>query len=131
METQLRAAVISWLESAPDLSGLNAIEEESPLKASPPWLGIAASASTDWSTKDRDGREVRIALELVTRGDETDGDAAFVKAITERITTLPADQSTFTIVNARFMRARSERRRNNLRASLLEFRIHILSNDTE
>lgn len=128
METLLRAAVIDWLRADPALAGLNAVEEESPLKASLPWLGLAASASADWSTKDRAGREIRMAFELATRGDQPAADAALIDAIGRRIESLSAAQTGFTLISARFLRARSERRSNNRRAHLLEYRFRLLSN---
>lgn len=128
MENLLRAALVEWLRADPALSALNAIEEESPLAAAIPWLGIAASASTDWSTKDRAGREVRIAIELVTRGDDPAGDAELIGAIERRIEGFPPAHPGFTAINARFLRARSERRSNNRRAALLEYRFHLLAN---
>ena len=128
METLLRAAVIDWLRADPALADLNAVEEESPLKASLPWLGLAASASADWSTKDRAGREIRMAFELVTRGDQPAADAALIDAIGKRIESVPAAQTGFTLISAWFLRARSERRSNNGRAHLLEYRFRLLSN---
>lgn len=128
MESQLRAILIEWLRVDPSLAALNAVEEESPLKVAIPWLGIAASASTDWSTKDRTGREVRIAFELVTRSSETDSDAGLANAIERRVASLPGTQNGFTVVNTRFLRARSERRSNNRRAVLLEYRFNLLAN---
>ena len=127
METLLRAALVGWLRDAPELAGqINSIEEESPLSTSPPWLGIAASASTDWSTKDMRGREVRIALELNTRGDDTAGDGALVAALDRKIEALPESQDGFVIVNTRFLRARAERRARNLRTVLLEYQFRLL-----
>lgn len=128
MEIQLRAALLDWLASDPQLSALNGVGEESPLAVSEPWLGIAASASVDWSTKDRLGREVRIALELATRGDLPDSDAALSDAVELSIAALPAAQSGFTIVNSQFLRARARNRGSNLRAMLLEYRFRILAN---
>jgi len=127
METKLRAALTGWLRAAPDLENtLNSVAEEAPLSASPPWLGIAASASTDWSTKTREGREIRIALELHTRGDDVAGDGALVRAIGKRVDALPRAQDGFEVVNARFLRARAERRAKNLRSVLLEYRFRVL-----
>ena len=131
MENDLRSSLIAWLLADPALAGLNAIEEESPLRASAPWLGIAASAGTEWGSKDRIGREVRIALELVTRGDDPSADSALVQAIEDRATSMPESQPTFEIVTARFLRSRTERRSQNLRAALIEFRFRILANPTE
>lgn len=132
METHLRAALIDWLRSDAFLSEqLNAVEEESPVRASPPWLGIAASASVDWSTKERVGREVRIAVELQTRGDDVAGDGALVSKLEKRITALPRNQSEFDIATIQFLRARAERRARNLRSILLEYRFRILETQSE
>lgn len=131
MEITLRAALIEWLRSSDNLSDLNAIEEESPLRASPPWLGIAASAASDWGSKDRAGRVVRMALELVTRGDDPAADNTLVQSIENTALSLPKSQDDFDIVTARFLRSRTERRSNNLRATLIEFQFRILATPTE
>lgn len=131
MENDLRAALIAWLRADPALAAINAIEEESPLSVSPPWLGLAASASIDWGTKDRAGRETRIALELETRIDLPAADAALLGAIERRVLDLPPFQSGFELASIRFLRSRSERRGDNLRAALLEFRFRILKPFTE
>lgn len=127
MENELRAALITWLRDGPaPLDMLNAVEEESPLRASLPWLGIAASASADWSTKDAAGREIRVALELHTRGGEADEDGELVRAIETRVEALPRNQPRFRIASVHFLRARSERRAGNLRAVLMEYRFRLL-----
>lgn len=127
MENQLRAQLIAWLRGDPALAGINAIEEESPLAASAPWLGIAASASTDWGSKDRPGREVRIALELESRTDDPAADADILAAVERRVLTLPPMQPDFEVASIRFLRARSEARANNLRGGLIEFRFRIFA----
>lgn len=131
MENRLRAQLIDWLRADPALAEINAIEEESPIAASTPWLGIAASASTDWGTKDRAGREVRIALELESRSDDPDADADLLAAIERRVMDLPSPQASFEVASIRFLRARSEARAHNLRGGLLEFRFRILEPNQE
>lgn len=131
MENDLRAALIDWLRADPALAGINAIEEEAPLSASPPWLGIAASASVDWGTKDRPGRETRIALELETRTDQTAADVPLLAAIECRVLDLPPFHSGFELASIRFLRSRSEARADNLRAALLEFRFRLFEPVTE
>lgn len=125
MENALRAALIAWLRGDPALGEINAIGEESPLETSVPWLGIAASASIDWGTKDRPGREIRIALELETRIDDPAADAALLRAIELRILDLPPLTASFELASIRFLRARSEQRANNRRAALLEYRFRL------
>ncbi|GAA4641923.1 hypothetical protein GCM10023115_02560 [Pontixanthobacter gangjinensis] len=132
METLLRAALLDWLRSDLTLADLlNAVEEESPVRATPPWLGIATSASIDWSAKNRIGREVRIALELQTRGDDAVGDGALVAAIEKRMTAFPRNQSGFDMITVQFLRARAERRPQNLLTILLEYRFRILETSPE
>jgi hypothetical protein len=123
MENDLRAALIAWLRADPALGPINAIEEEAPISTTPPWLGIAASASIDWGTKDRAGREVRIALELESRTDAVAEDAPLLSAISRRVLDLPPFHSGFELASIRFLRSRSEARADNLRGALLEYRI--------
>jgi hypothetical protein len=128
METDLRAALIAWLRSDAVLADLlNAVTEEAPARAAPPWLGIAASASGDWSTKDRTGREVRVALELHCRGDDPGTAAAATKAIEARVEAFPRSQDGFAVATIAFLRARAEQRAGNLRAVLLEYRFRLLA----
>lgn len=131
MENDLRAALIAWLRADPALAGINTIEEESPLSASPPWLGIAASASIDWGCKDRAGRETRLALELETRTDSTRADAPLLAAIARRVLDLPPFHPGFELASIRFLRSRSEARADNARAALLEYRFRLFEPITE
>lgn len=127
MENDLRSALIAWLRADPALATINAIEEEAPLSVTPPWLGIAASASIDWGTKERAGREVRIALELESRSDATSEDAPLLTSIEQRVLALPRLHTGFELASIRFLRSRSEARADNLRAALLEYRFRILA----
>ena len=128
MEYVLRAALIGWLRAAPaPLDGLTAIEEEVPARAGPPWLAVVASASADWSVKDRAGREVRLALELHSRADDPLFDAPLISALDRRIAALPRAQQGLSIASIQFLRARTERRANNARATLLEYRFRCLA----
>lgn len=132
METELRAALIDWLRADPALtSKLNAVTEEAPARASPPWLAIAASASADWSTKDRSGREIRVAIELHFRGDDPATGAMLAQSIEGRVGSLPRTQGGFEIATCVFLRARVERRPANVRAALFEYRFRLLATSPE
>ena len=68
METMLRAALVEWLRTDATLAGLlNAVAEEAPTRASPPWLGLAETS--------RRGHESGLALagllkEMLAEGGE-------------------------------------------------------------
>ncbi|MEE4201056.1 DUF3168 domain-containing protein [Erythrobacter sp.] len=127
MENHLRAALVEWLRVDPALAAINAIEEEAPVSASAPWLGIAASASVDWGVKERAGREIRVALELESRTDDPGADGALLNAIEARVLDLPPLHPAFEVASIRFLRARSEERAANLRGGLLEFRFRLFA----
>ena len=128
MESELRAALIAWLRADAVLANLvNAVSEEAPARASPPWLGIAASASADWSTKDRRGREVRVAFELQMRGDDPAAAAAVTRAVEMRVEALPRVQDGFAVAGVTFLRARAEQRAGNRRVALVEYRFRVLA----
>src|SRR5690606_41640892 len=128
MESELRAALIAWLRADAVLANLvNTVSEEAPARASPPWLGIAASASADWSTKDRRGREVRVAFELQMRGDDPAAAAAVTRAVEMRVEALPRAQEGFAVAGVMFLRARAEQRAGNRRVVLVEYRFRVLA----
>ena len=125
METRLRAALLDHLRADPALmDAINLVDEAEVERASPPWLALVASASTDWGTKTEAGREVRIALELRLHGDDPASGG-----VDARTLALPAQQSGFRVVSAAFLRGRAERRANNARAILREYRFRLLASD--
>ncbi|MCJ2184228.1 DUF3168 domain-containing protein [Novosphingobium sp. 1949] len=129
MEESLRLVLVEWLRSDGPLAGeLNTVCEEAPARTSLPWLAIATSASTDWSTKTEIGREVRIALELHCRGDAPGSAAALTAAIEARLARLPTSQAGFAVISQRFLRARCEQRAGNRRSILLEYAFRLLAN---
>ena len=128
MESALRTALVAALRADPQLAAsLNAVVEEGPSPAPPPALSLVASAAADWSSKTSTGREIRIALELTTRGDTPEPTAAIAEAIENCIATLGPRQSGFRIVTTRFLRSRTERRSRRLRAILLEYAFRVLA----
>lgn len=128
MESLLRTALIDWLRTDESLAAtVNLVAEEHPVQASLPWVGVVTSASTDWSTKTERGREVRLALEYRTRGDDPAEAAATVAAIEARVESLPRRQPQFHVAGIAFLRSRAGQRPRHGRAVLLEYRFRILA----
>ena len=131
METKFRRDLAQWLRADATLSAAcNAVEEESPIAVTPPWIGIAASAAAEWGGKGATGREIRVAIELVDRSEDAQATAALVDALETRIATLPASQDGYRIVVTNFVRSRAERRPRGMRAVLVEYRFKILKENT-
>ena len=128
METLMRAALLAWLSAEAGLAALlSAVTEEKPARPTLPWLAIATSAATDWSTKTERGAEVRIALELQCRGDQPGDAGALVTAIDNAVRAMPAAQAGFAIASSVFLRSRSEQRSPTVRAVLIEYRFRVLA----
>ena len=128
MESAFRSTLLAWLRADPILADLvNAIEEEGPAAASPPRIAIVASASADWSSKSHAGREIRLALELVGRGDDPAETGVLAARIEQRIATLAPEQAGYRVVVTQFLRSRVERRSRRMRAVLLEYRFMVLA----
>ena len=72
---------------------------------------------------------MRLALELVGRGDDPAETAALADRIEQRIATLAPQQAGFRVVVTRFLRSRVERRRRNGRAVLLEFAFKLIATE--
>lgn len=130
MESAFRCTLVGWLRADPILADMvNAVEEERPVAASPPHVAVVASASADWSSKTHAGREVRLALELVGRGDDPAETGVLAARIEQRIATLAPQQAGYRVVVTQFLRSRVERRPRGLRAVLLEYRFLLIETE--
>lgn len=130
MESAFRSTLLAWLRADPILADLvNAIEEEGLAAASPPRIAIVSSASADWSSKSHAGREIRLALELVGRGDDPAETGVLAARIEQRLATLAPQQAGYRVVVTQFLRSRVERRARNMRAVLLEYRFMVIETE--
>ena len=130
MEARLRTALLTHLRADPLLAAdINLVDEALIERASPPWLALVASAATDWGTKSHAGREVRVAFELRLHGDDPATGSALAERVDARVLSLPSAQEGFRVASAVFLRGRAERRANNARAILREYRFRILASD--
>lgn len=67
-EIAVRAAVLAALRGDAALMAIvNGVYDGPPVKASEPYALVGDGAGSDWGTKDADGREVRIAINLFDR----------------------------------------------------------------
>ncbi|WP_326525297.1 tail completion protein gp17 [Sphingomonas sp.] len=103
----LRAAVATALrEDAALLARLNGVFEGPAVRASTPYAEVAEALAIDWGTKDRVGREVRIAV-LIRHAAETSGELVeLAEAAEAAVLAVPRDLPGWALVNMVFVRSR-------------------------
>lgn len=104
-EQAVRGRALALLSADAELAGLvHGIFDGTPPRASAPYVSVATAEGSDWGTKDRAGREVRLTLALVGVGSAPDDRAAGrIEAV---VTALRGDAGGWTIVGARTIRTR-------------------------
>lgn len=107
-EGAIRARVLELLAGDDVLAGMvHGIFDGTPPRASAPYIAVGAAEGSDWGTKDRAGREVRLTLLLVGVGSGTDGigDAAAVR-IEAAVAAMRGPAGGWSVVGARTIRTR-------------------------
>ena len=104
-EQAVRGRALMLLKADAALAALvRGVFDGVPARASAPYVSVGAAEGSDWGTKDRAGREVRLMVALHGVGDSLDDGAAVrVEAV---IPALRGVADGWTIVSARVVRTR-------------------------
>jgi len=104
-EGAVRTRAIALMTSDALLADMvHGVFDGTPPRASAPYVTVGTAEGSDWGTKDRAGREVRLTLTLVGVGGATeDSAAARVEAV---VTALRGPAGAWSVVGARTIRTR-------------------------
>lgn len=104
-EGAVRARALEMLANDAALAAVvHGIFDGTPPRASTPYVTVGAAEGSDWGTKDRAGREVRLTLTLVGVGSAVDDKAAArIEAV---VAALRGAAGAWSVVAARTMRTR-------------------------
>lgn len=104
-EQAVRARALALLMQDEALAEhVHAVFDGPPPRASMPWVAVGAAEGSDWGTKDRPGREVRVTLVLAGAGSAPgDRAAACVERVVEG---LRGRAEGWSVVGARVVRTR-------------------------
>jgi len=92
-EIALRAAVLNWLRGDTGLTAaFTGLHGESPVRASEPYLSIGATEAIDWSHKTGTGRDIRLTLIIVQRGQSADAMQEILSLVENRMAAMPGVQ---------------------------------------
>ena len=125
--TALRAAMIDALRADPVLAAtLNGVFAGPAVRTSPPYAEIAETLSVDWDTKDRRGREVRLAV-LVRDATETPARMMELADAAERaVLAMPRAIAGWHVASLVFLRTRIAGEAPGRWLAAIEFRARAL-----
>lgn len=123
IEQVIRGAVIAVLEGDAWLARtLNRIGDGEGEDAPVPFASVGEASGSEWGSKDRPGREVRLALSLFDRGDGARL-AGLVDAVEAALAAMPRAIGAVETGGAVVTRTRLVRRRDGMRIALIDVRV--------
>ena len=123
-EGAVHAAVLAALAG---VAGLNRVEPGASVRASEPYATIEPLVASDWGTKDRAGRELRVAVTVRDLAERAARLQALASAVEAVVTGLPAVVDSWRIVSIAFLRSRTASEKAGNWAATLEWRVRVLA----
>lgn len=127
VQIAFRAAVLDWLGGDGALTqALTGLHEQAPPRSAEPSLGIGATEALDWSHKTGTGREIRITLNIMYRGQSPYQMQEIVDLVERRMEDMPAGQDGFRLVTLTFMRSRIVGNDRSRWSAVIDYRARVL-----
>lgn len=105
VEQAVRARALALLSADERLAErIHGVFDGPPPRASAPYVAVGAAEGSDWGTKDRPGREVRLTLTLAGVGSALDDKAA--RCVEHVVEALRGRVDGWSVVGARVIRTR-------------------------
>lgn len=110
LEQDFARAAIDWLAGdAALLAQVNGVFHRMPARIAAPYVVLEDVLATDWSTKDRSGREARLAFMIRDGSDEVATVTAIAEALEARLAAMPRTGAGYRLVNLTPLRSRTLR----------------------
>ncbi|MDV3166708.1 MAG: DUF3168 domain-containing protein ['Waltheria sp.' little leaf phytoplasma] len=123
-----RAALATLLRADPVLRAtLNGVFDGPAVRATPPFAEIGEATSGDWGTKDRVGRELRLAVILRDATETSARIAALAAAVEAAVPGLPRDLVGWRVASVAFLRSRIAGEGPGRWIAAVEFRVRMLA----
>lgn len=127
LEQDFALSVIDWLASdAALLAQVNGVFHRSPARIAAPYVLLDDVLATDWGTKDRSGREVRLAFSIRDGSSDAAPMSAIGGALDLRLMTMPRTGGSFQLVSLHPLRSRTVRF-GELWLATLDYRARLLA----
>lgn len=127
LEQDFALSVIDWLASdAALLAQVNGVFHRSPARIAAPYVLLDDVLATDWGTKDRSGREVRLAFSIREGSSDAAPVSAIGSALDLRLMTMPRTGGSFHLASLHPLRSRTVRI-GELWLATLDYRARLLA----
>ncbi|WP_017672463.1 DUF3168 domain-containing protein [Blastomonas sp. AAP53] len=127
LEQDFALAVIDWLAGdAALMAQVNGVFHRSPARIVAPYVLLDDVLATDWSTKDRPGREARLAFTIRDGSDDAVPVSAIAAALEARVLATPRTGTGYRLVSLSPLRSRTLRN-GDLWIVTLDYRARLLS----
>ncbi|HET9511485.1 MAG TPA: DUF3168 domain-containing protein [Sphingomonas sp.] len=125
-----RAALATLLRADAVLAAtLNGVFDGPAARASPPFAEIGEATAGDWGTKDRVGRELRLAVILRDAGETSARIGTLTAAVEAAVPRLPRDLPGWRVASVAFLRSRVAGEGPGRWIAAVEFRVRMLATD--
>lgn len=127
-ESDIRAAVLAELRGdAALMAAVNRIHDGTPIKATPPTVVIGECEGADWATKDRPGRELRIAITIEDDRETPTRIGGLLPMVDGAVQRLSGTVAGWRIGSLRMIRSRLLKGRNGRWNAVIDYRIRVLA----
>lgn len=110
LEQDFAIATIDWLAGdAALMAQVNGVFHRMPARVAAPFVVLDDVLATDWSTKDRPGREARLAFVIRDGSDDAAPVADIAAALETRLATIPRAATGYRLVSLSPLRSRTVR----------------------
>ncbi|MEQ1548931.1 MAG: DUF3168 domain-containing protein [Chakrabartia sp.] len=124
----VQAAIVAALQGHAGIAdAVSGVFDGPPPRAAFPYIVIADSPVSDWSTKTALGREMRLALTVWDDGEAPTRLHSLMAMVEEAVAALPRDLPGWRIASSLFLRSMIVRDAAGPWAGLVEHRIRVLS----
>lgn len=129
-QAAVRAAMIDALAGDATLAAaLNLVIDGATAQQTPPYVAIGEALSTDWSTKDRAGRELRLALSIVDLAEAPARLAGLATAAEKAIETMPRAIDGWQVAGIALLQSRLLNDAPGRWRALIDYRVRVLADD--
>lgn len=125
----VQAALVAALRAADGLGVLTGIHDGPPARAALPYLAIGETAASDWSVKDRRGRELRVQLVIWDERARVGRLNALAAMAGDAIEGMARDLEGWRVASIAFLRSRIRRdAADGPWAGIVDYRIRVMEN---